>query len=219
MSILSQCYMPNKYYNDERQHISFAVHRLTEVTRSSALSCGHLVTRREGLLKRGVMEERSASAGAHHPIGRGTYSPRAALLFLSARFVSSLFHACAPSPTLPWGSHLVPRLKSIIKTWNARERFWCAAATSQRPASDDGFSAAQCATVCFGRKRRGPTRTLNDIQTSVLNSRRRLLLARTNTSRLYRKKKNWLKHLISSSAPIVTRGHRRSYLILGTLFQ
>lgn len=56
----------------------FTIHWLTKVTRSSGLSCGHLVTRCKGgnggggvvgWRSDGVREERSASAAARHPLG------------------------------------------------------------------------------------------------------------------------------------------------------
>lgn len=83
-----------------------------------------------------VREERSASAAARHLLGvarpihhreKHHYSSPLAIphhhSFAPCLSLSHSFRAFALGPTLPWIPHLVPRLKSIIKTWNANERF------------------------------------------------------------------------------------------------
>jgi hypothetical protein len=90
-----------------------------------------------------VREERNASAAARHLLGvarpihhsvrlSGITIPLCARFLAIARLLSvavsvflslTLFRAFALGPTLPWRPHLVPRLKSIIKTWNSSERF------------------------------------------------------------------------------------------------
>jgi len=117
----------------------------THLRLMGAMRCGHLVTQRMVLHKprcrangvHSVREERSTSAAAHHLLGvarpihhreQHHYSspltiPHHHHSFAPCLSLSHPFRAFSLGPTLPWILHLVPRLKSIIKTWNANERF------------------------------------------------------------------------------------------------
>lgn len=94
------------------------------MTRSSALSRGHLVTRcagRRSFKGKNAVHIRSGAP----PLGRGTHPPPPAgdgvegVVSEPFLFPPPTSTLGARTPTLPWRPHLVPHLKSIIKTWNS----------------------------------------------------------------------------------------------------